>query len=83
MGTNKLSSSLINIFNEILNADEELKLDQIKMLSKSDCLDWDSMNSLNIILAVEEEFQISIPDDVAHTLDSFAKFEDFLIKQDT
>jgi acyl carrier protein len=47
-------------------------------VSQSNCDHWDSMAHLNIIIAVEEEFEISIePDDITE-IKSFSDFKEYL-----
>lgn len=39
---------------------------------------WDSMNHMNLILAIEEEFQLKVSDDDAVELLSFAELSAYL-----
>jgi acyl carrier protein len=68
-----MEEKLLSIIRDIL---ENQSLDV--NVSQSNCDDWDSMAHLNIIIAVEEEFEISIePDDITE-IKSFIDFKQYL-----
>jgi len=68
-----MEEKLLSIIRDIL---ENQTLDV--NVSQSNCDDWDSMAHLNIIIAVEEEFEISIePDDITE-IKSFIDFKQYL-----
>ena len=68
-----MEEKLLLIIRDIL---EDQSLDE--NVSQSNCDDWDSMAHLNIIIAVEEGFDISIePDDIAE-IKSFIDFKQYL-----
>jgi acyl carrier protein len=50
-------------FGELMPPDE---------MTRTNCSRWDSMGHLNLLLALEQEFGITISDDAAADLDSFA-----------
>lgn len=78
MTPNRTRDRLVDIFRDVLNLEDRYSREQILLLSKTDAEEWDSMEMVNLLLAIEEEFAVRIPDEVAYTLDSFPKFEDFL-----
>ncbi len=60
----------------------EVDLSEITNDSSPDTIDnWDSMNHMNLILAVEEEFQLKILDDDAVELLSFVDLLSYLEKK--
>ena len=78
MTPNRTHDCLVDIFRDVLNLEDRYSREQILLLSRTDAKEWDSMQMVNLLLAIEEEFAVRIPDEVAYTLDSFPKFEDFL-----
>lgn len=68
-----MEEELLTIIRDIL---ENQSLDE--NVSQENCDDWDSMAHLNIIIAVEEEFDISIePEDITE-IKSFADLKQHL-----
>ena len=60
----------------IMSAVFEVPIDQITEDSSSDNIEsWDSLKHLNLILALEEEFDISIPDEEVGNLFNFKLIE--------
>jgi acyl carrier protein len=58
---------------EIMSAIFEVPLEEINENSSTDTIEsWDSLNHLNMILALEEEFGISIPDEEVGNLVNFS-----------
>lgn len=68
-----MEEKLLTIIRDIL---EDQSLDE--NVSQENCDDWDSMAHLNIVIAVEEEFDISIePEDITE-IKSFADLKQHL-----
>jgi acyl carrier protein len=42
-------------------------------------LNYDSLDAVNLIMEVEDEFELSVPDDVAQTLDTVGKLVDYVL----
>lgn len=60
----------------------EVDVSIIKHDSSPDNIEsWDSMNHMNLILAIEEEFQLKILDDDAVELFSFIELLSYIEKQ--
>lgn len=49
----------------------EMSDPEIQALTRESCGSWDSMGHLNLLLAVEQVFQISIPDEKGSTVVSY------------
>lgn len=67
-----IQKKLIEIFKACLSL--ELTDAEIEALTRQDCPKWDSMGHLNLILASEEAFGISIPEETGAKLASFWGF---------
>ncbi len=52
--------------------------DDIKMETSFDSMDVDSIDAVEIIMAIEDEFEIEIPDDVAEDFSSIADIIQYL-----
>lgn len=78
MTPNRTHERLVDIFSDVLELGNRYSSEQILLLSMNDEEGWDSIQMVNLLIATEEEFAVSIPDEVGYTLDSFSKFEDFL-----
>lgn len=64
----EIDSTLKKIMATVLKTDESY----IDANSSADSLEnWDSLNHLNLILAIEEEFEISFPETEVADLSSF------------
>lgn len=60
----------------VMSAVFEVPVEEINENSSSDTIDtWDSLKHLNLILALEEEFDISIPDEEVGNLFNFKLIE--------
>lgn len=71
---NKLKDICATIFEiEVSTINDDSSPDNIET--------WDSMNHMNLILAIEEEFELKILDDDAVELLSFAELVSYLKKQ--
>ena len=77
MTLNRTHERLVDIFCDVLNLGNQYPKEQIPLLSQNE-EGWDSVQMVNLFIAIEEEFALRIPEDVGYTLDSFSKFEDFL-----
>ena len=54
----------------------EIPVEDIKENSSADTIEnWDSLRHLNLILGLEEEFEVSIPDDEVGNLVNFKLIE--------
>lgn len=61
---------------QVMSAVFEVPLEKINENSSSDNLEnWDSLRHLNLILALEEEFGVSIPDEEVGNLVNFKLIE--------
>lgn len=61
---------------QVMSAVFEVPLEEITENSSSDSIEsWDSLKHLNLILALEEEFDISIPDEEVGNLFNFKLIE--------
>jgi acyl carrier protein len=63
---------LIQLFKEVFPSLSECDDDAIRVACVEKVNDWDSITSLNLLVLLEEEFNITIIDDVAPDLDSFS-----------
>jgi len=60
----------------VMSAVFEVPVEQITEGSSADTIDaWDSLKHLNLILALEEEFDISIPDEEVGNLFNYKLIE--------
>jgi acyl carrier protein len=60
----------------VMSAVFELPIEEITENSSPDTIDtWDSLKHLNLILALEEEFDISIPDEEVGNLFNYKLIE--------
>lgn len=57
----RLMATLLEV--DIVNIDTEASMDTIST--------WDSLRHMNLILALEDEFKVSIPDDDAGNITSY------------
>ena len=64
------------LFANILNIETSKITNDLKM---GDVSNWDSLGHLNLITAIEEEFNIFFSNDEILELNSFEKFYDLLI----
>ena len=62
------SERLEQIFAELMVAEQTPVRDRTKL----NCLTWDSLMQLNVVLAIEQEFQVRLSDAEAVELNSFA-----------
>ena len=61
---------------EVLSSVFEVSIDSITEDSSSDTIEnWDSLRHLNLIIALEEEFDVVIPDDEVGNLVNFKLIE--------
>lgn len=64
---------------DIMSTVLEVPVDQINEDSSTDTLDnWDSLHHLNLVLALEEEFNISIPDEEVGNIVNFKKLSSII-----
>lgn len=65
-----------NRIKQVMSAVFEIPAEQINDNASTDNLDnWDSLRHLNLILALEEEFGVSIPDEEVGNLVNFKLIE--------
>ena len=67
---NEVEQKLIEIFRVSLLL--EMNDEEICLVNRANNPKWDSMTHLNLVLASEEAFQISIPDEQGAAITSFA-----------
>ena len=63
-----LSERLERIFSELMVGETV----PVKERTKLQCLTWDSLMQLNLVSAIEQEFQITLSDEESIDLNSFA-----------
>jgi acyl carrier protein len=64
---------------ELLASVIDVPLDQIApQASMDDFEQWDSLAQMNLVIAIEEEFEITIPDDEVGTMVSLPLIESLL-----
>ena len=63
-----VSERLERIFSELMVSESV----PVRARTKLQCLTWDSLMQLNLVSAIEQEFQITLSDDEAIDLNSFA-----------
>ena len=73
-----VEQKLIEIFRAGLSL--EMKDGDIRELRRMAHPQWDSMGHLNLILASEDVFQVSIPEDQGSTINSFAEMTELIQK---
>ena len=56
--------------------------DDIELISISNTHQWDSINHLNLVVAIEEEFNIQIsPDDISKIYKDFKTVLDYIVEK--
>jgi len=66
------NSKLINIFKKIFSINtKKYSLEKIIKINYKNFNKWDSINKLNLIIAIEQEFKIKIKDKEIENLNSF------------
>ena len=73
-----VKGSLIYIFKAIFLSIQHLNDEELEQLTSGDIEEWDSLNQLNLLAAIEEEFELQIPDDEALKFNSFLYIEEYL-----
>jgi acyl carrier protein len=69
---NDLKSQIMMVMSTVL----EVPIDEINEDSSQDTLEnWDSLKHLNLIIAVEDEFEISIPNEEVGNMVNFKLIE--------
>ena len=63
---------LINIFSKILNIDN---IKDIKKAELNKSYTWDSVNHIKLILEIEKNYKIKIPNNKINKLNNFNKIE--------
>lgn len=63
-----VASRLERIFDELLTSEAAVP---VRSRSRINCPSWDSLMQLNLILAIEQEFGVSLTDDEAVDLNAF------------
>ncbi len=72
-----MENKLRDIIASVLNVDSKL----INNDSSSDTLDaWDSLNHMNLIMSIEEEFEVSFEEEEIIDMTSFKSLLEFLEK---
>lgn len=67
---NRLEEKLIEVFRTSLSLDQDDT--SIRNLKRAEQPQWNSMSHLNLILAAEEHFHISIPEEKGAAIASFS-----------
>jgi acyl carrier protein len=73
---------LIQVFRSLFPSLSASTDTDIEAVRAEDVPDWDSIGQLNLLVAIEEEFDLSVPDEVALELDSFAAVDAFVAGSD-
>ena len=68
-----------NILQEIFPCIIEDNID-IVSATKEDIRNWDSHGTINLLVALEEEFDIEIPDEIALSLNSYPQITNYIIQ---
>tara|TARA_B100001063_G_C16759758_1_gene555292 strand:- start:1394 stop:1648 length:255 start_codon:yes stop_codon:yes gene_type:complete len=69
---NDTKFKLITIFSKIFNINiKKISLNKITNINHQNFSKWDSINKLNLIIAIEQEFKIKIKDKEIENLNSF------------
>jgi len=66
--TDQVAERLERIFTELMVGETMAVRERTRLV----CLTWDSLMQLNLISAIEQEFQVTFTDDEAADLNSFA-----------
>lgn len=74
----KLRTVFRSVFPILENASDE----EIDQASKDWTPDWDSMAQLSLLTALEQEFNIQIPDMIALSINSFHRAREFIVYGD-
>lgn len=64
----EISARLDRIFDDVLPCADI----PVRERDRSNCVAWTSLANLNLLLSIEEEFDIIIPDEAVVDLDSYA-----------
>ena len=72
---------LVEIFRLIFPALNELPEEDVLMLSMDAFGDWNSLGQVNLLIAIEEEFGMKVPDEMALQLRSFPALEAFVLAE--
>lgn len=66
--TRELASRLERMFAELMVGEET----PVRERTRLSCITWDSLMQLNLVSAIEQEFQVSLSDEEAVDLNSFS-----------
>ncbi|MFH0734094.1 MAG: phosphopantetheine-binding protein [bacterium] len=71
-----MDNNIGNRIKKVMSAVFGVNIDEITELSSADTIEaWDSLKHMNLIIALEEEFQISIPDEDVGNITNFKLIE--------
>lgn len=70
---------LTNIFCLVLKLDKDTQIEKCTIENTDK---WDSLNHINLIMAIEEEFSVKINDEEINICKSFIDFQKLLIDKD-
>ena len=76
MSDKSVSERIIHVFSEFKKTEPE----NIKMDTTFEELGFDSLDGLNLIFELEEEFDINIPDDAAEKIQTVGQAIDYIEK---
>ena len=72
----KKKDRLLNVFENIFDVGSDIELNNLSIDSLQN---WDSLNHLNLIIAIENEFKINInPEDFPHLYSDFRTILNFI-----
>ncbi|MGJ8641306.1 MAG: hypothetical protein ACSHYA_18090 [Opitutaceae bacterium] len=73
-----MNIELIKIFRECFPSLADASEESVMDATVDSVSDWESVTSLNLLVFIEETFDITIPDEVAADLNSYLIIEDYL-----
>ena len=77
MNSNEIKTKVIDVIFNVFNIDKS-KINQKMDLDNTD--DWDSLKHMNLIIALEEEFNINFQDSEIIQINSFNKIIEVISK---
>jgi acyl carrier protein len=76
---NKLEEEIISLFKQVFPSIHDLSGSEFELLTADDVDDWDSMGHLTLLAVLEQEFGVSIEDDLAVELQSYQAVVSYFI----
>jgi len=76
---NKLEKEIISIFKQVFPSIHDLSESEFELLTADDVDGWDSLGQVTLLAVLEQEFGVSIEDDLAVELKSYQAIVFYLI----